>query len=84
MSSGSSPSTTIQLPAGVTVGPGRETSQTSGQGAIVQGMVFPITLQDGTTTTVFIPYSQITNAATVQQLITARVQAIQSITGAGS
>jgi len=81
MSTSNSSSATINLPPGVTVGPGRETSQTSPQGQIVQGMVFPITLANGSTTTVFVPYSQITDVATVQQLIGARVAAIMAITG---
>lgn len=81
MSTSSPSAGAITLPAGATVGPGRETSQTSAQGAIVQGMVFPITLADGTTTTVFVPYSQITQTAQVQALIDARVNAITAITG---
>ena len=81
MSASSPSSAGVQLPAGVTVGPGRETSQTTPQGAIVQGMVFPITLANGSTTTVFVPYSQITQVAQVPQLISDRVNAIMAITG---
>lgn len=81
MSTSQPSGTSIQLPAGVTIGPGRETSQTNGQGQIAQGIAFPITLPGGTTTTVFVPYSQITNAAQVQALISARVNAITAITG---
>lgn len=71
----------VILPAGVTVGAGRETSQTNGQGQVVQGMVFPITLPSGSTTSVFIPYSEIHDTAKVQQLIDARVKAILAISG---
>ena len=71
----------IILPAGVTIGPGRETSQTTPQGQVVQGMIFPITLQNGTTTTVFIPYTSLTNTQQVQALFTERVAALQAITG---
>jgi len=81
MSTSTPSNAVVQLPEGVTVGAGRETSQTSPQGSIVQGMVFPITLPNGSTTTVFIPYSQITNVAQVQALISTRVAAIQAITG---
>lgn len=72
---------TVMLPDGVQVGVGRETSQTNAQGAVVQGMVFPITLKGGTTTTVFIPYSEIHDTAKVQELIERRVKAITAITG---
>ena len=72
---------TIALPAGVTVGPGRETTQTNAQGTLVQGMVFPITLPLGSTTTVFVPYDVIHDTAYVQGLIGQRVQAVMAITG---
>jgi hypothetical protein len=71
----------ISLPSGVKVGVGRETAQTNGQGAIVQGIVFPITLADGTTTTVFVPYTELNDTAKVQADIAARVNAIKAITG---
>ncbi|MGH2876224.1 MAG: hypothetical protein ACRDLV_08240 [Solirubrobacteraceae bacterium] len=79
MSSGSAPSTVVSLPPGVTVGPGRETSQVDAQGMITQGMAFPITLANGTTTSIFVPYSQLTDVAAVRQLIVSRVQAITAI-----
>lgn len=72
---------TVTLPPGVKVQPGRETSQTSPQGVIVQGMLFPITLPSGSTTTVFVPYSQIDDTAYVQRLFSERVAAIQAIGG---
>lgn len=71
----------VTLPAGVTIGPGRETSTVNAQGAVVQGMAFTVTTKDGSTTTVFIPYSEIHDTAKVQQTITARVNAISAITG---
>jgi hypothetical protein len=71
----------VNLPAGVAIGPGRETSQTNPQGQVVQGMVFPITLPNGSTTTVFIPYSQITNTQWVQEQFAQRVGSILAITG---
>lgn len=71
----------ISLPAGVQVGAGRETSQTNAQGTVVQGMVFPITLPSGSTTTVFVPYSEIHDTAKVQSLIDSRVNAIMAISG---
>jgi len=71
----------VQLPPGVKIGAGRETSATNTQGVVVQGMVFPITLPNGSTTSVFIPYSEIHNTAEVKRLIDARVQAIMAISG---
>lgn len=80
-SSSSRPTAAIALPAGVTIGPGRETSQTNAQGAVIQGMVFPITTAAGSTSSVFVPYSEIHNTAKVQQLIDARVAGITAISG---
>ena len=74
-------STPIQLPAGVTVGPGRETSQATAGGQIVQGMVFPITTPLGSVTSVFIPYNQLSNVQHVQQAITSRVNSIIALGG---
>lgn len=71
----------VNIPFGSAVTAGRETSQVDSNGVVVQGMVFGIKLPDGTTTTVFIPYSQIGNTSYVEGLINARVAAIQAITG---
>ena len=70
---------TVVLPPGVSSGPGRETTQTNPQGQVVQGLLVPLTLQSGTTTTVFVPYSQIADTAYVQQLFDARINAIMAI-----
>jgi predicted aconitase with swiveling domain len=80
-SSSSSPAAAIALPSGVTIGAGRETSQTNAQGAVIQGMVFPITTAAGSTSSVFVPYSEIHNTVKVQALIAARVAAIVAISG---
>jgi hypothetical protein len=79
--SNASPGGPVVLPPGVTVQPGRETSQTNQQGQVVQGMLFPITLPNGTTTTVFVPYSLLSNTPAVQQLFEQRVTALLAITG---
>lgn len=71
----------IVLPAGVSIGPGRETSQTNGQGQLDQGMVFPVTLPNGTNTTVFVPYSLMRQLPQVQALFDERIGAITAITG---
>jgi hypothetical protein len=71
----------VNIPFGAAITAGRETSQVDGNGTVQQGMVFGIKLPDGTTTSVFIPYSQITNTSYVEGLIGQRVAAIQAITG---
>lgn len=71
----------VHLPAGVTVGPGRETTQTNTQGQVVQGMIFPITLPSGTMTSVFIPYTVLNNVSTVQQVFDQRIGAIMAVEG---
>lgn len=71
----------INLPTGVTLGAGRETSETNAQGTVVQGIKFPITTAAGTTTSVFIPYSEIHETAKVQAAIDRRVTAITAISG---
>lgn len=73
----------VVLPPGVTVGVGRETSQLNGAGQVVQGMLYPITLGGGTTTSVFIPYSVGGNVAQIQALFDARISAVQVIPGQG-
>lgn len=79
---GSGSSTTkIHLPAGVTISAGRETSEVNTHGTVVQGMSFSITLPNGGSTSVFVPYSEIHNTAKVQELISTRVNAILAVTG---
>ena len=80
MESGSSTGS-VNLPPGVTIGAGRETAQTDEQGMVVQGMAFPIKLPNGSTSTIFIPYSELHNTAQVRQLIDSRVRAIMAISG---
>jgi hypothetical protein len=71
----------ITLPAGASIVNGRETSQSNSQGTIVQGLAVGVKLPSGTVTTVFVPYSQITNMAAVQALFDERVGAVMAITG---
>jgi predicted aconitase with swiveling domain len=72
---------TVTLPAGTTVGPGRETAQTNASGQVVQGMVFPVTTPKGSTTSVFVPYSLLHNTAAVEESIKLRVDHIIAIGG---
>lgn len=73
----------INLPPGVTVGPGRETSQLNAQGQVVQGMLFPVSLPGGSTTSVFVPYSVLPNPAQVAALFSNRIGALLAIPGQG-
>lgn len=77
----SAPSTRISLPAGVTIGAGRETSELNAAGQVVQGIAFPITTAGGTTATVFVPNSELHQTAKVQALFKAKADAITAITG---
>ena len=71
----------VNLPPGVTVGAGRETTQTDEQGQVLQGVVFPLTTANGTRTSVFVPYGEIHDTAKVQALIDRRIRGILAITG---
>jgi hypothetical protein len=71
----------VALPAGVTVGAGRATSATNAQGQVVQGMEFPLTTRKGSTTSVFVPYSELHDTPKVQETIAARIRAIEAIGG---
>jgi hypothetical protein len=72
----------INLPSGIKIEPGRETSQVNGQGQVIQGIVFPITTPAGTTSSVFLPYTQIDNdPGSVGATIAARAASIQAIAG---
>lgn len=84
MSSSDAPATTdtggtISLPAGVSIGAGRETTQTNSAGQVIQGTLFPITLANGTSSSVFVPNSALSNLAGVEKLFADRVNALQAI-----
>lgn len=81
MSETSNTAGAIKLPPGVKVGAGRETSQLNAQGAVVQGMVWPISLPDGTNSSVFIADSDLHNTAKVTEIITSKVRALMAVTG---
>lgn len=71
----------INLPAGASIGAGRETAETDAQGQVVQGLKFPITTANGTATSLFIPYSEIHDTAKVQAAVTRRIAAVTAISG---
>lgn len=75
------PTNAVRLPAGVKLGAGRETSQLSDAGQVVQGMVWPVTLSDGTTSSVFVPNADLHNVSKVQADIAAKVNALIAIRG---
>ena len=71
----------VVLPQGWQIGPGRENAQTQPNNQVIQGLTYPLTSPNGTTTSVFIPYSMIGNLAQVQGLIDARTSGILAIEG---
>lgn len=71
----------IDLPAGASIGAGRETSQVNASGQVVQGMVFPLTTPAGSNTSVFIPYSEIHSETEVEGLIKRRYDNVARISG---
>lgn len=82
MSDQSTPS--INLPPGVAVSPGRETTQLGPNNQNVQGMIFNLTLSDGAVTSVFVPYTMMAYPDQVTALFAGRVSAISSITALGT
>lgn len=76
---GSNPAGQVVLPAGVTVSPGRETSQINAAGQVVQGMIYPIALANGTTSSVFIPDNLSGNVPQIQALFEGKVAALTAI-----
>ena len=79
MSMGQS-SSEVTLPQGVTVVASRETTQTAANGQNVQGMVFTLKMQSGAEPSVFVPYSLMSDTATVAKLFADRVAAINAVT----
>lgn len=75
---------TITVPAGVTIGPGRETSRVNRANQVQQGINFPLTLEDGTEFSVFLPYAELTNTAAAEATINARIAAVRAISNATS
>jgi hypothetical protein len=78
------PSNTVTAPPGVTVAPGRETVQQGPSGNTIQGMNFVLTLANGATTTVFVPYAVLSNIALVESMFQQRVDAINGVVGSGA
>jgi hypothetical protein len=74
----------IILPPGVSVAPGRETSQAGPTGAIIQGMLFTLTLANGAQTSIFIPYILMNNTAEIEALFAQRVAQINAVSNIGS
>ena len=74
----------VVLPIGVSVVGAKETTQPNLAGQLTQGMSFTFQLPTGATTTLFVPYSLLTDTAWVTQQVASRVQAIQAVTGGSS
>ena len=76
-------SSPVPLPPGTTVSAGRETSQLSSNNVPIPGMLYTVTLPSGTTTSVFVPYTLMSNRAVVSQMIAQRVNDILGIESLG-
>ena len=74
----------IVLPPGVAVSPGRETVQSNATGQNVQGMLFTLTLANGAQTSVFVPYSIMTQTDVVSSMFAQRVAAINAVSNLGA
>ena len=79
----SSSSNAINLPPGVTISPGRETVQAGPAGQNIPGMVFTLTLMNGANTSVFVPYSIMSNTSVVAQMFAQRVADIEAVSKIG-
>ena len=76
-------SNVVPLPPGTAISPGRETVQTGPNGQPIQGMTYTLTLANGAVTSVFIPYTLMSNTALVSQMFAERVNAINGVTALG-
>jgi hypothetical protein len=74
----------VNLPYGVQVSPGRETTQVGPSNVAVPGMNFTLTLPSGAMTTVFVSYAMMAYPDQVSALFAQRVAGIDSITALGS
>ena len=73
----------VVIPYGVSVSPGRETTQIGPNNQNVSGMSFTLTLPNTSTTSVFVPYAVMTNTDLVSQMFADRVNAINGVTSLG-
>jgi hypothetical protein len=80
----SMPVVTITGPNGVTVSPGRETTMLGPNNTNVQGMSFTLSNATIGSTSIFVPYSLMSDTAAVAQLFADRVAQITAIAQLGS
>jgi hypothetical protein len=69
----------VTIPPGVTVQPGRQTTQTSGFGTVVQGTQYPIVLANGTTSSVFVPDTALSDPAQVEAIFATKIAQLSAI-----
>jgi hypothetical protein len=79
----SASSNAVTLPPGVTIAAGRETVQAGPNGQAIQGMIYTLTLANGASTSVFVPYALQQNLDYVRQLFAERIAGINAITSLG-
>ena len=73
----------VTLPAGVSIAPGRETTQAGPNGQNVQGMLFTLTLPNSAQSSVFVPYALMNYPQEVTKLFADRVAGIMNVTALG-
>ena len=72
---------TVTLPPGVSIAGQRETSQANIAGQIVQGVNFTLSLPNGSTTSIFIPYSVLGNTTLVAEAFNERIDQLNAVHG---
>lgn len=77
--SGASSGGQVVLPPNVQVHPGRETTQTNTQGMVEQGTLYPVTLANRTTTTVFVPNTALGNVPAIQAIFDQKLGSLAAI-----
>lgn len=72
-------SNTVALPAGTTVGAGRQTTELNSAGQVISVMAYTVTTPKGSVITVSVPLSEIGNTAKVKSDIATRVNHVDAI-----
>lgn len=71
--------TSVILPPGVTLQPGRQTTQSTAFGQVVQGVLYPVVLANGTVSSIFVPDSALGNIPQLQALFDAKINGLNAI-----
>jgi len=74
----------VALPAGVKIDPGVETVANGANNQPVHGMKFILTLANGATTSVFVPYALMSQTDVVSKMFADRVAQITAVANLGT